>query len=410
MSLNSALIPSLVPFTESLLLARPLRWGMVGGGKDSRIGYSHRDAAKRDGLFDLQAGAFDIDPARGLAFGQSLGLSPDRCYSDYRSMLAAEALRADGIEVLSIATPNNSHYEICHAALSAGLHVVCEKPLAHDLAQALELAALAKAKNRILAVMYGYTGYEMVQQAKSMVQNGVLGAVRIVQMQFAHGYHATEVEANDPGTKWRVTPAVSGPTYVIGDIGTHCFQMGAFMSGLEVDSLCCMRSSFIASRAPLEDNAQVMLRYKSADASKTPAIGTLWASAVNIGSAHGFKVRIVGETGSIEWWDEQPNQLQVSLLGQPAMLYERGHGNLDPSARFERVGGGHPAGYFDSWANLYRRFAWVMGGGQAGEDAAAAAEREAAIYYPKAEDGVQGVRFVQRCAESADAGSQWVAF
>jgi predicted dehydrogenase len=397
---------SLVPFSEAPLLPRPLRWGMVGGGKGSQIGYSHRDAAKRDGLFSLQAGAFDIDPARGQAFGQSLGLAAERCYADYRALLAGEAQRSDGIEVLSITTPNNSHYEICHAALTAGLHVVCEKPLALEEKQALELEALAKSKDRVLAVMYGYTGYEMVQQAKSMVESGTLGAVRIVQMQFAHGWHATEVEANDPGAKWRVTPAVSGPTYVLGDIGTHCFQMGAFISGLEVESLCCMRSSFIPSRAPLEDNAHVMLRYKGKQAGVTPAVGTLWASAVNVGSPHSFKVRVVGEKGSIEWWDEQPNQLQVGLIGQPAMVYERGHGHLDASARFERVGGGHPAGYFDSWANLYRRFAWAMAGQKEPQDAAGSTE----LYYPQARDGVLGVRFVERCAESADTGSQWVAF
>lgn len=397
---------SLIPFSEAPLISRPLRWGMVGGGKGSQIGYSHRDAASRDGLFSLQAGAFDIDPARGQAFGQSLGLAPERCYADYRNMLAAEAQRSDGIEVLSITTPNNSHYAICHAALSAGLHVVCEKPLALDVAQALELEALAKLKGRVLAVMYGYTGYEMVQQARSMVESGILGAVRIVQMQFAHGYHATEVEANDPGAKWRVTPAVSGPTYVLGDVGTHCFQMGAFISGLEVDSLCCMRSSFVPSRAPLEDNAHVMLRYKGTQAGTTPAVGTLWASAVNIGSAHDFKVRVIGEMGSIEWWDEHPNQLQVSLLGQPVMKYERGHSYLEPSARFERVGGGHPAGYFDSWANLYRRFAWAMAGKKDEADPSGKAE----LFYPQAQDGVQGVRFVERCAESANAGSQWVTF
>lgn len=383
-------------FIEASLLERPLRWGMVGGGQGSQIGYSHRDAARRDGLFTLVAGAFDIQAARGRSFGQSLGLASERCYADYRDLFAAEALRPDGIEVVSIATPNNSHYEICHAALTAGLHVVCEKPLALTVVHAEALATLAQQNNRLLAVMYGYTGYEMVQQARAMVQSGELGAVRIVRMQFAHGYHATEVEANDPGTKWRVSPEVAGPTYVIGDIGTHCFQMGAFITGEEVATLCCLRSSFIASRAPLEDDAQVMLRYRSG------AVGTLWASAVNVGSAHGFKVHVVCERGSVEWWDEQPNQLQVARLGQPIAAYERGHGYLDASARFERVGGGHPSGYFDSWANLYRRYALAIAK-PAGVDLSQ-------LLYPAAEDGVQGVRFVHACADSANSGNQWVNF
>jgi predicted dehydrogenase len=383
-------------FTEGKLLQRPLRWAMVGGGKGSQIGYSHRDAAGRDALVQLVAGAFDIDAARGREFGTSIGLDPLRCYADYQSMFAAEALRADGIEAVTIATPNNSHYAITKAALLAGLHVICEKPLTIDTTEAEELRDLAQAKGRVLAVMYGYTGYEMVQQARAMVQNGELGDIRIIQMQFAHGYHATEVEGSDPGTKWRVTPAVSGPTYVIGDLATHCFQMGALISGLKVESLSCMRSSFVASRAPLEDDAHVMIRYHG------NAVGTVWASAVNIGSAHGIKVRVIGSKGSVEWWDEHPNQLKVAFIGKPEMTYERGHGYLDSTARFERVGGGHPAGYFDAWANLYRRFALAM----SSEPGARALLGDQ--WIPTVEDGLEGVRFMLCCAQSADAGSQWI--
>lgn len=385
-------------FNETERLSRPLRWAMVGGGAGSQIGYSHRDAAQRDGMMVLVAGAFDIDHARGVQFGLALGLPADRCYADYKSMFASERARGDGIEVVSIATPNNSHYEICKAALEAGLHVVCEKPLALELTQALELQELAAKSNRVLGVMYGYAGYEMVHQARAMVQHGDLGTIRLIQMQFAHGYHAVAVEQNDAGTQWRVTPRVSGPTYVLGDIGTHCYQMGNFISGLRPDALSCMRSSFVASRAPLEDDAHVMLRYPGG------AVGTLWASAINIGSAHGFKVRVVGSLGSVEWWDEQPNQLQVAFIGKPVMTYERGHGYLHPEARFERVGGGHPSGYFDSWANLYRRFAIAMS-----VDANAKVQPQlAGQWFPSATDGVDGVRFNICCARSADAQSQWV--
>jgi predicted dehydrogenase len=385
-------------FVEGRLLQNPLRWGMVGGGQGSQIGYSHRDAAARDGLMQLCAGAFDLDAARGRSFGISLGLAAERCYGDYQAMFAAEAARPDGIQVVSIATPNSSHYAICKAALQAGLHVICEKPLTTRLEEALELQALAQAKGRVLGVMYGYTGYEMVQQARAMVQNDELGAVRLVHMQFAHGYHATAVEAADPGIQWRVTPAVSGSSYVIGDLATHCFQMGSLISGLQVESLSCMRRSFVASRAPLEDDAHVMLRYQG------NAVGTVWASAINIGSAHAFKVRVVGEKGSLEWWDEQPNQLKVAFIGKPEMTYERGHGYLDASARFERVGGGHPSGYFDAWANLYRRFALAM------SPEPQAKELLAGQWFPSGQDGVEGVRFVERCVASADQGSAWVDF
>ena len=385
-------------FVEGRLLQRPLRWAMVGGGKGSQIGHSHRDAAARDGLMTLVAGAFDVDAARGREFGVSLGVDAERCYVDYKAMFATEAQRADGIEAVSIATPNSSHFEICQAALQAGLHVVCEKPLTTDEAQAQTLRELARSRGRVLAVMYGYTGYEMVQQARAMVHKGELGEVRIVQMQFAHGYHATEVESKDPGTRWRVTPASSGPTYVIGDLATHCFQMGSLISGLQVEALCCLRRSFVASRAPLEDDAHVLIRYRG------NAVGSLWASAVNVGSAHGFKVRVVGSKGSVEWWDEHPNQLKVAFAGRPEMSYERGHGYLDASARFERVGGGHPAGYFDSWANLYRRFALAM------SSEPGARQHLGDAWMPTVEDGLDGVRFMVRCAQSADAGSTWLPF
>jgi len=385
-------------FIEGRLLSRPLRWAMVGGGKGSQIGYSHRDAAARDGMMSLVAGALDIDPARGRDFGISLGLEAERCYPDHKTMFATEAKRPDRIEVVSIATPNNSHFEICKAALLAGVHVICEKPLTTDEAEAEELRTLASAQQRVLAVMYGYTGYEMVQQARAMVRKGELGQIRIVQMQFAHGYHAIEVESKDPGTKWRVTQAVSGPTYVIGDLATHAFQMGSLISGLEVESLSCLRTSFVASRAPLEDDAHVHIRYKG------NAVGSLWASAVNIGSAHGFKVRVIGAKGSVEWWDEHPNQLKVAFLGQPEMTYERAHGYLEPSARFERVGGGHPSGYFDSWANLYRRFALAM------SQERAARELLGEQWIPTVDDGLEGVRFMVRCAQSADAGGRWMSF
>ena len=385
-------------FVESLPLKNPLRWGMVWGGQGSQIGYSHRDAASRDGLMQLVAGAFDIDAERGRSFGDSLGVEGPRCYASYQAMFTAEALRPDGIQVVSIATPNSSHYAVAKAALQAGLHVICEKPLTIRLEDAQELQALAQQKDRVLGVMYGYTGYEMVQQARAMVQNGEIGAVRVVHMEFAHGYHAAEVESADPGTKWRVTPAISGPSYVIGDLATHCYQMGALVSGLEVETLSCVRRSFVASRAPLEDDAHVMLRYKG------DAVGMLWASAVNIGSAHGFKLRVVGEKGSIAWWDEQPNQLKVAFVGKPEMTYERGHGYLDASARFERVGGGHPSGYFDAWANLYRRFALAMS--PEPEARALLADQ----WFPSAHDGVDGVRFMLRCVASADNASQWVNF
>ncbi|MEF1258628.1 Gfo/Idh/MocA family oxidoreductase, partial [Vibrio harveyi] len=305
-------------FNEERHFEQPIRWAMVGGGRGSQIGYSHRNAAQRDGLFKLVAGAFDLDADRCRDFGENLGLDGDRCYANYKEMFEKEAQREDGIQAVSVATPNSTHYEICKAALEANLHVVCEKPITFTTEEAEELKQIAAERNRVIGVMYGYSGFPMVQQAREMVKRGDLGEIRVVNMQFAHGFHNEEYEKNDPGLKWRVSPEVSGPTYVLGDVGTHAFYLCEVMTGLEIDRLSCMRQSFIKSRAPLEDNAHIMMQFKDG------AVGTLWASAVNAGSMHQQKIRIVGSKASIEWWDEQPNQLRFEVQGEAPRILERG--------------------------------------------------------------------------------------
>ncbi|WP_137167672.1 Gfo/Idh/MocA family protein [Salinimonas lutimaris] len=386
-------------FNEELQFKPAIRWGMVGGGRGSQIGYSHRCAAQRDGLFKLMAGAFDLNAERGRSFGTNLGLSTERCYPDYTTMFTEEAKRPDGIEAVSIATPNATHYEICKAALHAGLHVVCEKPITFTSKEASELQSLAEQQQRKLAVMYGYSGYPMIHQAREMVRRGDLGEIRVVNMQFAHGSHNIEHEKNDPGLKWRVSPQVAGPTYVLGDIGTHIFYLCEMITGLEVSRLSCMKQAFIRSRAPLEDNAHVMLEYTSG------AVGTLWASAVNAGAMHQQKFRIVGEKASIEWWDEHPNQLRYEVQGEPARVLERGSAYLYNDAAgvaASHIGVGHPEGYFESWANLYHRFALAFTG-QTSHD-------ESPLWYPDVYAGINGVRLCEKCVESATSQSQWVSF
>ncbi|MGR5165827.1 Gfo/Idh/MocA family protein [Vibrio astriarenae] len=389
-------------FNEERHFEQPIRWAMVGGGRGSQIGYSHRNAATRDGLFKLVAGAFDLDPQRCRDFGENLGVDSNRCYASYREMFEQEAQREDGIQAVSIATPNSTHYEICKAALEANLHVVCEKPITFTTEEAEELKVIAAERNRVIGVMYGYTGFPMVQQAREMVKRGDLGEIRVVNMQFAHGFHNEEYEKNDPGLKWRVSPEVSGPTYVLGDIGTHAFYLSEVMTGLEIDRLACMRQSFIASRAPLEDNAHIMLQFKGG------AVGTLWASAVNAGSMHQQKIRIVGSKASIEWWDEYPNQLRYEVQGEAPRVLERGMGYLYQDAEgvaSNRVGGGHAEGYFESWANLYHRFAMAFDAANR-DDQAALAD----IWFPGIDAGIEGVRLCEKCVESADQGAAWVEY
>jgi predicted dehydrogenase len=389
-------------FNEEMRSEQPLRWAMVGGGRGSQIGYAHRSGATRDGHFQLVAGAFDLDADRCRDFGVSLGLDADRCYPDYLTMFSAEAQREDGIQAVSIATPNSTHYAISKAALEAGLHVVCEKPITFTVTEAEELKRIAHLHGRIFGVMYGYTGFQMVHQAREMIQRGDIGKVRVIKMEFAHGFHAEEVEKNDPGAKWRMNPEVSGPTYVLGDIGTHAFYLAQLMTDLDVESLCCARQSFIESRAPLEDNAHVMMQFSGG------AVGTLWASAVNTGSMHQQKIRIVGEKASIEWWDERPNQLNYEVQGEPARVLERGMGYLhndDVAVSCNRIGGGHAEGFFESWSNLYSRFGVVMKAANRGDQ-----ETVESTWYPDVEAGIEGVRLLERCVESADNGAKWVKY
>ncbi len=380
-------------------VAAPIRWGMVGGGRGSQIGYIHRCAALRDQNFALVAGALDLNSERGRAFGTELGIVPERCYPAYRDMFAAEAARPDGIQAVSVTTPNSTHYEITKAALEAGLHVVCEKPLTFTVKEAEDLQALARDRDRVVGVAYGYSGYQMIEQARAMVAAGELGEVRLLNLQFAHGFHSAPVEEQNPAIRWRVDPKYAGPSYVLGDLATHPLYLSELICPqLRIRRLMCARQSFVQSRAPLEDNAVVLMEYD------TGAFGQLWSSAVNAGSTHQQKIRIVGERASIEWWDEQPNQLRYEVQDQPVRIFERNMGYLHPAALAEdRIGAGHPEGLFEAWANLYERFAIAM---EATDTANT--DRRSKLSYPGIEAGVHGVRWIANCVRSADAGGVWV--
>ncbi|WP_122412083.1 Gfo/Idh/MocA family protein [Pseudomonas viridiflava] len=382
-------------------ISRPVRWAMVGGGANSQIGYIHRSAALRDQNFALIAGAFDIDPERGRAFGEQLGVDPERCYPDYLQLIEQETRRPDGIEAISVATPNGTHFSITKAALEAGLHVVCEKPLCFTLEEAETLREISRANQRIVGVTYGYAGHQLIEQARQMIAAGELGEIRMVHMQFAHGFHSAPVETQNQATQWRVNPRTAGPSFVLGDVGTHPLYIAEVMlPELKIKRLQCNRQSFVKSRAPLEDNAYTLMEYEGG------AMGWVWSSAVNAGSMHGQKVRVIGSRASLEWWDERPNQLSFEVQGQPAQILERGMGYLHPDALLDdRIGGGHPEGLFEAWSNLYYRFALAMDATTRGDAATLQALR-----YPDIDAGVEGVRWVQRCVESADQGGIWIDY
>ncbi len=385
-------------------IARPFRWGIVGGGRTSGVGYKHRLGAMRDNTsFVLKAAAFDLDFARCVDFGKNLNMDEERLYPDYKTMFAEEAKRPDGVQAVSIATPNGMHYEVCKAALEAGLHVVCEKPLCFTSEQADELVKLAEEKHRVVGVTYGYSGHQLIQQARQMIKNGDLGEIRVINMSFAFGGYNFKIEDKVPSAKWRFDPSKAGPSFALGDVGTHpLFIIEAMIPDMKIDNLMCTKRSFVEGRE-LEDNAFVIMNLKGSESVQAGAQVYCWASSINSGARHYHKIRVVGSKASLEWDDERPNQMLYEIESEPSRVLERGAGYLTDEARVEdRIGGGHAEGLFEAWSNLYARFAVAM----AEADKGAYGD----FWYPDVKAGAQGIKWIEKCVESADKGSAWVDY
>jgi predicted dehydrogenase len=382
-------------------IARPLRWGMVGGGRTGQVGYKHRTGALRDGTYRLVCGAFDLDPGRGRDFGVKLGVAAERCYADHEALIAGEAGRGDGVEVVSIATPNFTHYPIARACLKAGLHVICEKPLFFTLAECEEIAALADAKGLIVGVTYGFTGHPLVHQMAAMVRKGMLGEIRLVDLAYTHGFNAGDDTGAPDAVRWRTNPATAGPTFVLGDIGTHLYYLsGVVLPHLKVVRLLCDRKAFIASRAPLEDHATVLMHYDNG------ARGRLWVSSVDAGNMGSQRYRFVGSTASLAWSDARPDQLIWQVQGEAERILHRGMPYLEPeSLAIDRMGALHTEGLGDSWSNIYLWIAQAIDAKRRGDQ-----DFLARHHYPGIAAGSEGVRWLENCVRSADAGAVWVDY
>ncbi|WP_370417270.1 Gfo/Idh/MocA family protein (plasmid) [Pantoea vagans] len=384
-------------------ILRPLRWAMIGGGRLSQVGYKHRSGALRDNTaFQLVAGAFDIDATRGREFGVNLGLPAERCYGTYEQLLSEEAKREDGVEVVTVATPNGTHFEITRAALNAGIHVICEKPLFFTSAEAQEIKALAAEKGLIVGVTYGFSGHPLLMQMRAMIAKGEIGDVRMVELQYTHGFSATDnADKFSDAQKWRVDPKIAGPSFVLGDISTHTFYISQLvLPDLKIKSLLCDRQSFIPSRAPLEDNAMVLMHYENG------AVGRMWASAINAGSMDSQSIRVIGSRASLEWSDYNPGELKFEVQGQPNQMLHHGMPYLDESALAdERLGALHTEGLAESWANIYLKFAIAISATQRGDS-----KTLEGLVYPDINAGAEGVRWIENCVRSADSGSGWVNY
>jgi predicted dehydrogenase len=377
------------------LSERPLRLGMVGGGEGAYIGNIHRIASRLDAAFALVAGAFDIDPKRGQAFAATQGIDSQRAYGDYKAMIEGERGRPDKIDAVAICSPNHTHFPIAKAFLEAGFDVICEKPLTTTLEDAISLEKVVKETGRFMGVTYTYSGYPMIHQARAMVAAGELGRIRVVQAEYPLEWMATAIEAEgNAQAAWRTDPKKSGRGGSIGDIGTHAYHLAGFITGLNVEALSADLARFVDGRL-LDDNAHVLIRYEGG------ARGLLWSSQIALGNSNGVRIRVFGEKGGLAWFQEQPNELQLSPLFGRTQTIKRGAEGLSDAAKARtRTPPGHPEGYLEAFANLYSGFAEAIRARNEGREPAAIGRDIPTVY-----DGLKGVAFVDAVVDSAEAST-----
>jgi predicted dehydrogenase len=372
---------------------RPLRWGMIGGGEGAFIGGVHRMAARLDGRYQLVAGVFSSDAEKTKRSALALGVDPARAYPSVDAMIAGEKARADGIEVVSIVTPNHVHYVQSAACLEAGLDVICDKPLTTTLPDAEKLVALAAAKKRLLGVTFNYTGYPMVRHAKQLIADGLIGKLRVVQAEYPQGWLASAIEkSGQKQASWRTDPKLAGAG-ALGDIGSHSFQLTEFVTGAKVSEVAADVSAIVPGR-PIDDNVNVLLRFEGG------ARGSLWASQVAIGHLNSHSLRVYGENGSIQWFQERPEELLVVEAGEAPRAMRRG----DPGTPTSSVGlpGGHPEGFIEAFSQLYSDFA---------ERVTARLEsrspKAASLFAPDVVTGTRVMAFIEAVLKSGQANSAW---
>lgn len=372
--------------------------GMVGGGPGSNIGIAHRAGLLLDDRYRLVAGSFARDPERSAAMAAQLGIDARRSYPDYRAMAAAEAARPDGIDLVVVATPNDSHVEIVTAFLEAGIAVACEKPLATDSAGAARLVELAAAHDQVLAVAHCYSAYAMVRHAARLVRDGALGELRYVDVEHASGWASTLLEAGEhKQAGWRMDPAVAGYASVVADIGIHAYHLVRYVTGLEAEEVSAQLSTLVPGRK-VADNATVALRLSGG------VPGRLWASMAATGQAHGLKIRVFGEHGSLEWVHEDPQHLVLRRANGEEVRYAQGMAGLsEDESRLNRVGLGHAEGFIEAFANYYSDIADEL---FARRDGVPVVHRE--LSYPTGVDGLAGTQFVEAVTASNAANSAWV--
>jgi predicted dehydrogenase len=372
-----------------------MQWGLVGGGRGSQIGGAHRIGAQLDGLFGLSAGALDVDAEGGRDFAVELGVPAERAYGNWRDMADAESRRTeDRLALVTVATPNDTHFEIAKAFLEAGFNVLCEKPLTMTVEEARRLCAVARETGSICATNFGYSGYPMAIQAREMVRNGDLGEIRVVFSEFAHGFHAAGDDIDNPRIRWRYDPAQAGVSSITADCGIHALHMAQFITGQKITEISAQFDRCVGGRQ-LEDDALLAYRLDGG------AVGRLWTSAVATGQMHGFGMRVFGSKGGLRWHQEYPNQLYFSPINEPTRILERGDPHLYPATQAAtRIAIGHAEGMFGAFGNIYCALHRVIAGDGDGVHGMSD--------FPTVDDGADMVRAVHASAKSAAQKGAWV--
>ena len=373
---------------------KKIRIGFIGGGANSFIGYTHRLAARFDNRFDFVAGVFSKDIKKSILFGTSLGLEKDRCYKNYNEMALKESQRDDGIEALGIMTPSGDHYKIAKPFIENKVHIVCDKPLTATIKDAEKLKKLVEKNKIVFALTHNYSSYPMLREAKEIIKKGKIGNINLINVEYPQGYTVDVKKKNEKKTlKWRLDKNLSGPSMILSEIGTHAYHLLRYVTGLEVDELSAEVNS-LSSEITVDDNAFVIMRMNNS------ARGMIWVSSAATGGENGLKIRVFGNKGAVEWFQDDPNNLKFTEINKPLKIITRASSSVSKfSLTSSRLAAGHPEGFFEAFANIYTEFA---------EAIHKKIFKKSEFTFPNIEDGLRGIKFVFTAKKSSNNNAKWL--
>ena len=372
-----------------------IKIGFIGGGPNSFIGYTHRLAARFDNRFDFVAGVFSKDKKKSIAFGKSLGLDPERCYNDFKTMAKKESDRADGVEAIGIMTPSGDHYKIAKEFIKKKIHIICDKPLTAKIEDAIVLEKIVKKSNIIFALTHNYSAYPMLREAKELVSKNKIGKIKVINVEYPQGYTVAVKKKDEKSTlKWRLDKNMCGPSMILAEIGTHTYHLMRYVTGLEVKEVSAEVNS-LSDEISVDDNAFMIVRMNN------KARGSIWVSSAATGGENGLKIRVYGTKGAVEWLQDDPNILKFTELNSSTQIITRAsHAVSDLSIQSSRVAAGHPEGFFEAFANIYTEFADSI--------QANLKKNKKKLVHPTVNDGVMGIKFIFAAKKSSNLNSKWI--